>query len=146
MIGAEIPDGPDVHVVLDNSPTHKTPAIQRWLLRHPRFTFHFTPTSSSWLNLVETWFAELTKRKLRRSLRCARAEHKVAATVPGATPISTAMSDCWRSSTSRSAIATRSRYARWPIALQTSGESSGDRTGAQANEPRFPPGAATCDV
>ena len=46
--------------------THKTPAIQRWLVRHPRFTFHFTPTYSSWLNLVERWFAELTTKWLRR--------------------------------------------------------------------------------
>ena len=53
--------------MLDNSSTHKTPAINKWLLRHPRFTFHFTPTSSSWLNLVERWFAELTNRMLRRS-------------------------------------------------------------------------------
>ena len=51
-----------------NSPKirHKTPAIQRWLLRHPRFTFHYTPTYSSWLNLVERWFAELTSKWLRR--------------------------------------------------------------------------------
>ncbi len=54
-----VPAHLDVHVVLDNSSTHKTPSIQRWLLRHPRFTLHFTPTYSSWLNLVERWFAEL---------------------------------------------------------------------------------------
>jgi transposase len=66
-IDKEVPDKLDVHVVLDNSSTHKTPTINRWLLRHPRFHFHFTPTSSSWLNLVERWFAELTNRKLRRS-------------------------------------------------------------------------------
>jgi transposase len=65
-IDAEVPAEFDVHLVLDNSSTHKTPAIQRWLLAHPRFTFHFTPTSSSWLNLVERWFAELTTKKLRR--------------------------------------------------------------------------------
>jgi transposase len=62
-----VPADLDVHVVLDNSSTHKTPAINKWLLRHPRFTFHFTPTSSSWLNLVERWFAELTRRMLQRS-------------------------------------------------------------------------------
>jgi transposase len=62
-----VPEGLDVHVVLDNSSTHKTPAIHKWLLCHPRFTFHFTPTSSSWLNLVERWFAELTRRLLQRS-------------------------------------------------------------------------------
>jgi transposase len=62
----EVPDELDVHLVLDNSSTHKTPAIQRWLAAHPRFVLHFTPTSSSWLNLVERWFAELTTKKLRR--------------------------------------------------------------------------------
>ncbi len=67
LIDHEVPDDFDVHVILDNAATHKTPAIQRWLQRHPRFTFHFTPTSSSWLNLVERWFAELTNKKLRRS-------------------------------------------------------------------------------
>jgi transposase len=62
----EVPAELDVHLVLDNSSTHKTPAIQRWLTAHPRFVVHFTPTSSSWLNLVERWFAELTTKKLRR--------------------------------------------------------------------------------
>jgi len=62
----EVPDDLAVHLVLDNSSTHKTPAIQRWLAAHPRFVLHFTPTSSSWLNLVERWFAELTTKKLRR--------------------------------------------------------------------------------
>jgi transposase len=65
-IDAEVPAQFDVHLVLDNSSTHKTPAIQRWLAAHPRFVLHFTPTSSSWLNLVERWFAELTTKKLRR--------------------------------------------------------------------------------
>jgi transposase len=65
-IDREVPAELDVHIVLDNSSTHKTPAIQRWLLSHPRFVLHFTPTSSSWLNLVERWFAELTTKKLRR--------------------------------------------------------------------------------
>jgi transposase len=62
----EVPGELDVHVILDNSSTHKTPAIKKWLLAHPRFVLHFTPTSSSWLNLVERWFAELTNKKLRR--------------------------------------------------------------------------------
>ena len=65
-IDREVPSHLDVHVVLDNSSTHKTPAIQKWLAAHPRFVLHFTPTSSSWLNLVERWFAELTSKKLRR--------------------------------------------------------------------------------
>ena len=63
----EVPNELDVHLVLDNSSTHKTPEIKRWLLAHPRFKLHFTPTSSSWMNLVERWFAELTNKKLRRS-------------------------------------------------------------------------------
>lgn len=57
----------DLHLVCDNYATHKTPAIKNWLAAHPRFHLHFTPTSGSWLNLVERWFAELTNRKLRRS-------------------------------------------------------------------------------
>ena len=65
-IDREVPAGLDVHVVLDNSSTHKTPAIRRWLLAHPRFSLHFTPTSSSWLNLVERWFGELTIKLLKR--------------------------------------------------------------------------------
>jgi transposase len=66
VIDREVPDELAVHVVLDNSSTHKTPAIRKWLAAHPRFVVHFTPTSSSWLNLVERWFAELTTKKLRR--------------------------------------------------------------------------------
>jgi len=62
----EVPAGLEVHLVLDNASTHKTPAVRRWLVAHPRFVLHFTPTSSSWLNLVERWFAELTNKKLRR--------------------------------------------------------------------------------
>jgi transposase len=67
LIDTAVPQDLDLHLVLDNYATHKTPEIQKWLLKHPRFCLHFTPTSSSWLNLVERWFAELTNRKLRRS-------------------------------------------------------------------------------
>ena len=67
LIDTAVPQDLDLHLVLDNYATHKTPEIQNWLLKHPRFWLHFTPTSSSWLNLVERWFAELTNRKLRRS-------------------------------------------------------------------------------
>ncbi|PZR62980.1 MAG: IS630 family transposase [Chloroflexi bacterium] len=56
----------EVHVVLDNVSTHKTPAVQRWLGRHTRFSFHFTPTSASWMNQVETWFSILTRQAIRR--------------------------------------------------------------------------------
>lgn len=55
-----------IHVILDNYATHKHPAVKRWLARHPRVQFHFTPTSASWLNLVERFFSELTERRLRR--------------------------------------------------------------------------------
>ena len=65
-IDAEVPADLAVHLVLDNYATHKTPAIRRWLLRHPRFALHFTPTGASWLNLVERWFAELTTKKIKR--------------------------------------------------------------------------------
>lgn len=67
-IDREVPQDMDVHLILDNYATHKTPAILRWLARHPRFHLHFTPTSSSWLNLVERWFAELTQKQLRRGV------------------------------------------------------------------------------
>ncbi len=66
LIDKSVPAYLDVHVVLDNSSTHKTPSIQRWLTRHPRFTLHFTPTYSSWLNLVERWFDELTTKWIKR--------------------------------------------------------------------------------
>ncbi len=58
----------DLHVIVDNSSTHKTPEVQRWLQRHRRFDLHFTPTSGSWLNWVESWFAMLTKQRLRRGV------------------------------------------------------------------------------
>jgi transposase len=62
----EVPVELDAHLVLDNSSTHKTPAIKRWLTAHPRFVLHFTPTGSSWLNLLERWFAELTSKAAPR--------------------------------------------------------------------------------
>jgi transposase len=65
-IDSAVPADMDVHLVLDNASTHKTPVIKRWLQTHPRFVLHFTPTSSSWLNLVERWFSELTTKKLKR--------------------------------------------------------------------------------
>jgi transposase len=74
VIDTNVPAELEVHLVCDNYATHKTPAIKTWLLRHPRFHLHFTPTSSSWLNLVERWFAELTNRKLRRSTHRSVAE------------------------------------------------------------------------
>jgi transposase len=66
LIDAQVPAELEVHLILDNYSTHKTPAVRRWLVAHPRFVLHFTPTGASWLNLVERWFAELTSRKLKR--------------------------------------------------------------------------------
>jgi len=66
-INRNVPDELDVHVILDNLATHKTPTVQRWLLRHRRFHFHYTPTYGSWMNLVERWFSALTTKKLQRS-------------------------------------------------------------------------------
>lgn len=55
-----------MHLVLDNYATHKTPEVKAWIEKHPRFKLHFTPTSASWLNLVERFFAEITARRIRR--------------------------------------------------------------------------------
>lgn len=67
-IDASVPDELDVHLVLDNYGIHKTPTIERWLKRHPRFHLHFTPTYGSWLNQVERWFADLTEKRIRRGV------------------------------------------------------------------------------
>jgi transposase len=64
----QVPAALDVHLICDNYATHKTDAIQRWLAAHPRFHLHFVPTSSSWLNLVERWFSELTTKVLQRGV------------------------------------------------------------------------------
>jgi len=67
-VDASVPPDFDVHIVMDNYATHKTPLIHRWLVRHPRYHVHFTPTGASWLNLVERWFAALTEKQLRRGV------------------------------------------------------------------------------
>src|ERR1022692_261511 len=67
-IDKAVPAGLEVHLVCDNLATHKTPAIQEWLARHPRFHLHFTPTGSSWLNQVERWFGYLTDQMIRRGV------------------------------------------------------------------------------
>ena len=64
----DVPAGKVVHVILDNYAAHKTPEVRRWLQRHPRWTFHFTPTSCSWLNAVEGFFAKLTRRRLKNGV------------------------------------------------------------------------------
>jgi transposase len=66
-VNRNVPTELDVHVILDNLSAHKTPKVQKWLLRHKRFHFHFTPTYGSWMNLVERWFSALTTKKLQRS-------------------------------------------------------------------------------
>ena len=65
-IDRAVPRRRALHLVLDNSSTHKTPEVTAWLAAHPRFTLHFTPTSASWLNAVEGWFAQLERRAVRR--------------------------------------------------------------------------------
>ena len=65
-VDRETPPDLDLHLIVDNYATHKHPAVQRWLRRHPRMHLHFTPTSSSWLNLVERWFRDLTDKAIRR--------------------------------------------------------------------------------
>jgi len=67
-IEAAAPAGKAVHAILDNYAAHKHPRVRRWLNRHERFTFHFTPASCSWLNAVEGFFAKLTKRRLKRGV------------------------------------------------------------------------------
>ncbi len=80
-INREVPDDLDVHLILDNLSTHKTPKVHRWLLRHRRFHLHFTPTYGSWLNLVERWFSALTTKKLQRSSH--RSVDELAADITG---------------------------------------------------------------
>ena len=77
-IEASVPLGLDVHVILDNYATHKTPAVHRWLAKRPRFHLHFTPTHASWLNQVERWFGLLTQRQLRRGAHTSVADLKQA--------------------------------------------------------------------
>jgi transposase len=75
-IDKETPADLDLHLIVDNYSTHKTPEVQRWLKRHKRFHLHFTPTSSSWLNMVERFFAEITRKRIRRGVFKSTAELK----------------------------------------------------------------------
>ena len=68
VIERDVPPGKVIHVILDNYSPHKHERVRQWLARHPRWTFHFTPTSASWLNAVEGFFAKLTKRRLKRGV------------------------------------------------------------------------------
>jgi transposase len=67
-INREVPVDLDVHMILDNYGTHGQPKVKAWLAKHPRFKLHFTPTSSSWLNLIERWFGEITRKRIRRGV------------------------------------------------------------------------------
>jgi transposase len=77
-IEASVPAGLEVHVILDNVSTHKTALIRRWLVTHPRYHLHFTPTGASWINLVERFFALLTEKQIRRGSHRSTAELKAA--------------------------------------------------------------------
>jgi transposase len=67
-IDREVPNGLGVHLILDNYATHNHPNVKQWLAKHPRFELHFTPTSSSWLNMVEIFFGQLTDKAIRRGI------------------------------------------------------------------------------
>jgi transposase len=77
-IEAAVPAGKLIHAIADNDATHNHPKVRAWLARHPRWTFHFTPTSASWLNAVEGFFAKLTKRRLQRGVFCSIVELQAA--------------------------------------------------------------------
>ena len=75
---SEVPAGLDVHLIADNYATHKTALIRNWFAKRPRFHIHFTPTSASWLNLVERWFGLLTEKQLRRGVHQSSGELEAA--------------------------------------------------------------------
>jgi transposase len=78
LIDQQTPAGLNLHLIVDNYATHKTPAVKRWIKAHPRFHLHFTPTSASWLNMVERFFAEITRKRIRRGAFKSVAELKAA--------------------------------------------------------------------
>jgi transposase len=87
-IEQNVPQQLDVHLILDNYGTHKTQLIRDWLAKRPRFHLHFTPTSASWLNLVERWFAQLTEKQLRRGV------HRSTKELEGASPLNKPHLEC----------------------------------------------------
>jgi len=121
-IDREVPKGLDIHMILDNYATHKHPDVTAWLDKHPRFQLHFTPTSSSWLNLVERWFRELTDKALRRGVfrsvpdLIAKIEAYLDATNADPTPF------VW-TATAESILA---KIARGRVALETSTKTETD--------------------
>jgi transposase len=78
LIDQQTPADLELHLIVDNYATHKTPSVKRWLKAHPRFHMHFTPTSASWLNMVERFFAEITRNRIRRGVFKSVAELKTA--------------------------------------------------------------------
>jgi transposase len=82
-VEAAVPAGKMIHAIVDNYATHKHPKVRAWLARHPRWTFHFTPTSASWLNAVEGYFAKLTRRRLKRGVFCSVVELQTAIMLRG---------------------------------------------------------------
>ncbi len=88
LIDKKVPKELDVHIVLDNYSAHKTESVRTWLLAHPRFEFHFTPTYSSWMNQVERWFSALTTKYLQRSVH-----HSVSELTKGITKWAKAWND-----------------------------------------------------
>jgi DDE superfamily endonuclease len=93
-INREIPAGREVHVIVDNYATHKHPKVCAWLGRHQRFHFHFTPTSASWLNAVEGFFAKLTRRRLQRGVFKASPISKPPSTASCARPMTIPNPSC----------------------------------------------------
>ena len=83
-IEEQVTAGKVIHAIVDNDATHKHPRVRQWLARHPRWTFHFTPTSASWLNAVEGFFAKLTRRRLKRGVfdRCRSMQFDATFVVP----------------------------------------------------------------
>ena len=121
-VDREVPKGLDIHMILDNYATHKHPDVKAWLDKHPRFDLHFTPTTSSWLNLVERWFRELTDKALRRGVfhsvpdLIAKIEDYLDATNADPTPF------IW-TATAESILA---KVARGRVALETSAKTETD--------------------
>src|SRR6202022_1314912 len=89
LINRNVPHGKQIHLIVDNYDTHNHPNVTAWLAKHPRFHLHFVPTSSSWLNMVERWFRDLTSKKLKRaaSPACPSSSPPSRTTSPTTTPI-----------------------------------------------------------
>jgi transposase len=89
VIDAKVAKKRTVHVIVDNYAAHKHPKVLEWIENHPRFVFHFTPTSASWLNAVESFFAKLTKKRLKRGVSAPSRNSKMPSTASSTTPMQT---------------------------------------------------------